>query len=243
MTIPLSLVDPAEVRLSTETPASRKSEHSFEDQLKFAEARIGLLFNPFAQAERLFSSLQNTSFSSLRGIETETENIQTQDTKTNQIFNEKNFHAEQNIPIKIPAPAVFDSFPTQNFNQRALQEMLAKTNWLLPNLEAQPFFSRALSENKFMPSFDLQSLVDQIAEQLKIVKEKGSTQLSLLLKPPELGKILLTLTYHAGMISIEITATPETRKLIDTHTKELEQALAKAQIHFDSIVIKEAEHV
>ena len=87
----------------------------------------------------------------------------------------------------------------------------------------------------------MQALIDEIVSQAKLVKDKGKTELSLGLKPADLGEIILTLTSHSGLVAIQITALPESRKLLENNVEELKKALKKAQINFDKITIKEVE--
>jgi flagellar hook-length control protein FliK len=126
-----------------------------------------------------------------------------------------------------------------------LQELLAKTGWLSPNLEASPLFFRAQMEGKLLSKLDLQHLVDQILAQVRLVKEKGKTELTIGLKSDDLGEIILTLTAKSGMISIQIQAPEEIRKQLEALRKELEIALKKANVNLAEIKIekiKEENH-
>ncbi|MBI5078980.1 flagellar hook-length control protein FliK [Candidatus Saganbacteria bacterium] len=138
-----------------------------------------------------------------------------------------------------PPLRVFDPASSQPFNRQALQELLLKTNWLVPNLSSQPLFYQAFLSGKLQPKLDLQFLIDQIVERASIVKSKGQVEFSLILRPEELGEILLTLTSRAGLISIQIQAPAETKKLMDSRRLELELALKKAKLHIEDIQIRE----
>ncbi|MEE8638471.1 MAG: flagellar hook-length control protein FliK [Candidatus Margulisiibacteriota bacterium] len=127
--------------------------------------------------------------------------------------------------------------------QPILQDLLMKTGWLVPNLEASPPFYLAGLEGKLLNKLDLQFLVDQILLQVKIVKEKGKVELTLGLRPENLGEILLTLTSKSGMVSIQIQAPEETRKLIEAELKELELALKKAKVNLAGIKILATKEV
>ena len=123
-----------------------------------------------------------------------------------------------------------------------IQELLSQTGWLVPNLEAFPLFSLAEQKGTLLNKLDLQFLVDQIVSRLKLVKDKGSTTLTLGLKPEDLGEIILTLTSRGGMISIKIEAKEETRKMLDASLDALKNSL-KDKIDLGEIkvtAIKEA---
>ena len=80
-------------------------------------------------------------------------------------------------------------------------------------------------------------MVDQIVTQAKLVREKGQTQLTLGLKPENLGEIIMTLTSRSGMIGIQIQASEETKKLLESLANELEQALKRSKINVAEIRI------
>ena len=106
-----------------------------------------------------------------------------------------------------------------------------------------PLFFQSNIEGKLLNKFDLQYLVDKILSQVKLLKEKGKVELTLGLKPENLGEILLTLTSRSGMVSIQIQAPEETRKLIDAELKELELALKKAGVNLEEIKILAAKEL
>jgi flagellar hook-length control protein FliK len=235
--LPNIKVEPGQPRLFSESHPQDNSDHSFEEKLKLERARLGLLFSPFSQLETLFFS----SFSAA---------------DRNPQAGLNSFPAQPPMPASLPAQdegfnshqftsapggQLFDYFPSPPFNQKLLQQLLTQTGWLTPNLLTQPFFLQAFSEGKLLPKFDLQALIDQIAEQVKLLKNKERTEFSLLLKPPELGEIFLTLTSRLGMISILIQANPETKKLIEAQREDLERSLKKAKIRFKNLTIREVE--
>ena len=118
-----------------------------------------------------------------------------------------------------------------------------KTGWLVPNMEMQPLLFAAQLEGKLLSKLDLQSLVDKILSQVNLVKTKGKVELRLGLRPQNLGEILLTLTSKSGMISIQIQAPEETRKLLQAELLELELALKKSGINLAEIKIISPEEV
>ena len=104
-------------------------------------------------------------------------------------------------------------------------------------MEANPQFYLAELQGKLLNKLDMQSLIDQILTQVKMVKEKGKAELRLGLKPGNLGEIIMTLTSRSGMISIQIEAPEETKKLLEAELKELELALKKAKVDLAEIKI------
>ena len=128
-------------------------------------------------------------------------------------------------------------------SQNLLQDLLTQTGWLTPNLAASSLFSQAQLDGTFLSKFDLQFLVDQIVSQMEVVSQKGSVQLSLGLRPENLGEILLTLTSQSGMVSIQIQVPEELRKLIESSLLELEIALKRANINISEIKVATLKEV
>jgi flagellar hook-length control protein FliK len=229
--------------LLTESSTSSATGQSFDHYLEEEQKRLGLAFAGLGKFD--FSSLFN--YSSLSWLTEIT-------AKPLQFFSDLEMAnadspstpaTESTAPLKFTANraalAAPSSSPTDlsRTMQKTLQEILLKTGWLVPNLESQPFFQQAQLANKLLSKLDLQSLVDQIVAQLKLVKDKGQVELTLGLKPSDLGEILLTLTTRSGAVAVNIQASAETRRLLDEQLSELVAALKKAHINLVEIKIEE----
>lgn len=241
MTVQFPQIDITEPRLLPDSSKQNSSDLSFEEKLKFEQARLGLLFSPFSQLESLFASAFQAG--NWESLQPRTDNGTT--STLDQTKPAENMNYVQNkLPSSftpLPTAQMFESVPMQSISRQFLQELLTQTGWLVPNLQAQPLFAQAFSEGKLQPKFDLQALVDRIAEQVKLVKGKDQTQFSLSLKPQDLGDILLVLTAQAGAINIQITASQETKKLLDAQRAELERALKKALVPLAGLKIEEVK--
>jgi flagellar hook-length control protein FliK len=241
VTIQFPQVEAKDLRLLSDSYTQRSSDPSFEEKLRFEQARLG----PFSHLESLFNSQIGLDFASQQSLgsqKTESasdiystiEQIKMKATETGEFSKPSSSNPQTSTRM-------FESVSLQPFSRQLLQELLSKTNWLVPNLEANPLFFQASVDGKLQARLDLQALIDKIVEQATLVKSKGKTELSIALNPEELGEILLTTTYHAGVISIQINANPETKKLIDSQREELERALKKARVNFDQIKIQEVK--
>ena len=238
MTVQLPKVELSEPRLAADNYNQNASDRSFEEKLQFEQARLGLLFSPFSQLGSFFSSPTDLAFSSTKTGD-QLNSYLASETNQYDLPDQQNY-GSSNLSARSQSQT-FDSASSPAFSRQMLQDLLSKANWLVPNLEAQPSFYQAFLDGKLQPKLDLQFLIDQIVEQVKVVREKGKTELILGLKPENLGEILLTLSTHAGIVSIQINASPETRKLIESQREELERALKKAKVRFDKIEISEVE--
>ena len=216
-------------------------DHSFQQYLEEEQKRLAFLFSPWGQFN--FSSWFSYPDFSLKAASGEPE-----------LFSDSHIippeylkpNASEN---QIAQPGTEQSQPlgtysfSSNQPQLMLQDLLMKAGWLVPNLEIYPQFYQAQLQGKLLNKLDLQFLVDQILSQVKIVKEKGKVELTLGLKPENLGEILLILTSRSGMVSIQIQAPEETRKLIEANLKELELALKRANINLEGIKIANLKEV
>ena len=241
MTIQFPQLEKTEPRLLTDSTNLRENDNTFDEKLRQEKARLGLLFSPFSQLSGFFAEPFNLGL--------------TVDQQSTEVRTAAAEERSGKAPAKTPNPAdqpappakqtsvqLFDSLPLANLNRQVLQDLLARTNWLVPNLQAQPLFYNASTSGRLQPSFDLQALIDQLVLQVNMVKSKGKVQFSLSMQPEELGQVVLTLTAQAGLISVDIQALSETKKLFDARRAELEKALAKANVHFDRITIREVKN-
>jgi len=251
VTVQVSQIQSPEPRLFEDSSIQNNSDNSFRTYLDEEQKRLAQLFvplsgfnfsswfeyaSPFKQTEATSNSTK--MFADIELFPPENTVAKPANNQTKSL----NQPAAPNQSVQ-ESLTYFATKPSQNF----LQNLLAETGWLTPNIEALPLFNQAQLGGKLLSKLDLQYLVDQIISQLKIVKDKGKTELVLGLKPENLGEILLTLTSRAGMISIEIQAAEETKKLIVAEREKLELALKKAKINLNDLKIttikEENQHV
>lgn len=248
MTVQLSQIQPHEPDLLQDSSTQNSSDNSFQKYLDEEQKRLAFLLSPFSQF----------NFGSWFAYSDPNSNADNPANKVNlfsdlELISSEKYaggaqNSQTNIEDQSPIPNRSPQQTTNNYfakpAQILLQELLAKTGWLSPNLEASPLFLQAQLAGKLLSKLDLQFLIDQILSQVKLVKEKGKVELTLGLKPENLGEILLTLTSRSGMISIQIQAPEETKKIIEAELAELELALKKAKINLEEIKIlatKEAD--
>lgn len=240
MTVQLSQIETGEPRLFADSYIQKSQDISFEEKLKAEKERLGLLFSPLAQFASMFgySPLADNPLA-------ETDLNYTSIYKNDEQSSTK--PTEENVPFKLfnnfrslsqRAAGLSETLP---FNRQLLQNILIKTNWLVPNLAAQPSFFLASLNGELSLSLNLQALVDEIVKNAELVKNHGRVEFSLSLKPEELGEMVLTLTSQMGAISINIQASEETKKLLDSRRTELEASLKKANIICDRITVEEVK--
>ncbi len=235
MEIQLSQIHAPDASLLQDPSAQNLPDQSFQGYLDEEQKRIALMFSPWAQFE--FSSLFSYPM-----FTPKTENHRRSDflyeveiSPAEQKYSE-NYQRENHL-ARSGEFRLSDNFVPKP-PEIMLQEILAKTGWLAPNLEASPLFFQAQLDGKLLSKLDLQHLVDQILTQIRLVKEKGKTELTIGLKPDDLGEIILTLIAKSGMISIQIQASEEIRKQLEALRKELEIALKRSNVNLSEIKIE-----
>ena len=242
MTIQLAAPETSEPRLLTDTYKQNNFDSSFEEKFKAEKERIGLLFSPFAQLNSFFSSPLELTLLSTTSPEKDNNAEKAREPAKTDLAQQSTPRPSSTHSSDSRTAGIFESGGAQQFSRQFLQDLLAKSNLLIPNLAAQPMFSQAFEAGTLQPKLDLQALIDKILEQVNLVKSKGKTELSLNLKQEDLGDIFLQLTSLAGKVSIFMSAGAETKKLIDSHKEELVRALKKANVNFDTVTIEEVKN-
>ncbi|MFH1683252.1 MAG: flagellar hook-length control protein FliK [Candidatus Margulisiibacteriota bacterium] len=220
------------------------SNNSFQRYLDNEQKRLAFSFSPFGQFNfgSWFSypdfSVQSEQATASVNLFSDIDLTPPESAAQNSETNVKN---EPALPK--PADSQIANYYANKPAQNALQDLLMKTGWLAPNSEANSQLYLAQLQGKLLNKLDLQYLVDQILAQVKLVKEKGKAELTVGLRPKELGEILLILTSRSGMISIQIQAPDEARKLIEDDLLELELALKKAKVNLAEIKIIDPKEV
>lgn len=240
MTVQVSQIHPLEAGLSQGSSIQTNAGDSFQKYLDDEQKRLAFMLSPFGQFD-FGSWFSYPSF--LSGAEASADVNLFSDAKPGATERPSGENKPQ--PCQTAHTTTFGQPPQTasetyfaNASQQTLQDLLAKTGWLTPNLAASPLFYQAQLEGKLLSKLDLQSLVDQILSQVRIIKEKGKVELMLGLKPQDLGEILLKLTSRAGMVSIQIQAPEGSRKLLEAELRELEIALKKAGVNLEKIQIR-----
>lgn len=125
---------------------------------------------------------------------------------------------------------------------KAIKEALVK---FMPNPAIPVFVGQNLgldqSSSKGVSKIDLQSMIDKIVEQAKLIRTEKTVELSMLLYEKELGEISLAITSRNGLVSIQIAARQEAKKNLEDAMKDLELALKIAEVNVAQIKIVEVK--
>lgn len=239
MNIQFPTVDATDSRLLTESHTQNNNEPSFDEKLKFAQAQLGFLFAPLPQFDSLFNWNPGQNNQKNNATEPLPDLI-------DQISKQAKLIERYRSEVKpLKGQASLPSLTFQALNRATLQQALTVSGWLTPNLAALPAFSLAALEGKLQPSLNLQFLIDEIIEKTTLFKEQGKTKLSLAMQPEGLGDLLLTLTSSGGLVSINIQAQPEAKKLLEGELAGLKKSLKTHRVNFSEIIIEEvgSDHV
>ncbi|MBN3033189.1 MAG: flagellar hook-length control protein FliK [Candidatus Saganbacteria bacterium] len=242
MTIQLPALESSDPRLLTDSCKPTAADSSFAEKLETEKERLGLLFSPLSQFASFFTSPLELTWAQDQN-EPEVSNQERGERSKNDLPSSRPAHT--NPAPEEAAGSLFarmrTTAPAQTLSRQFLQELLTKTDLLVPNLAAQPRLNQAFQAGELKPGYDLQALIDQIVKQAGLVRSKDRAELSLTLSQEELGDIFLKLTSVAGRVSVLITASAEARRSFEAQKPALERALKKANIPLDRVVIEEVK--
>jgi len=106
-------------------------------------------------------------------------------------------------------------------------------------LELSPDLYSALITSKnnapSLRSIDVDDMVAQIKNKIKFLLENGKTELSIELKPENLGTVLMSISSNKGIISINIFADQAAKQALEENLAELERSLKLAGINVQNL--------
>ena len=108
-------------------------------------------------------------------------------------------------------------------------------------LELSPDLYSALITSKnnslSLRSIDVDDLVAQIKNKIKFLLENGSAELSMELKPENLGTVLMSISSNKGILSINIYADQAAKQALEENIAELERSLILADLNVENLNI------
>ncbi|MFH1362531.1 MAG: flagellar hook-length control protein FliK [bacterium] len=238
MTVQATQFQSPEPHLFQDTTIQNNPDRSFQNYLDEEQKRLVNLFSAFGQFN-FADFFSYPDFSS---------NYEDNSNRVDLLTELENLQPEKNNPNKKSGPeqkiieqVFFQNAINKNQGVKSIasvfQDLLLQTGWLTPNSQTSPQLYQSQLEGKFLQKLDLQSLVDKILSQIKLVAEKGRAELRFGLKPDNLGEILLTLTSRSGMITIQIETNEETRKILENNLASLALTLKQARVKIEEIKI------
>ncbi len=84
---------------------------------------------------------------------------------------------------------------------------------------------------------DLEMVISDIVDKVKLVKEGRNTTLSLHIRPEGEGDLLLDISMRNGSIFISILADPDSRKWLDMNMAALEESLKRANVNIGGLSV------
>lgn len=219
---------------------TRTGDNSFEEKLNDAQKELETKKNylsaaPWRQLQDLFSIFPLDFDFKVEKTSTDLYSMRTQEEKPRQ----KTSPAREEKQNNNPTAAKEKTFATNDV--KTVKEILNK---FIPNPVAAsylPILGTTAGTSLTATKFDLQVLIDQIVEQARLIKTQKIAELSLVLQESELGQIFLDIASRNGLVTIQITASADTKKNLENSLKELEDALELADIKADKIKIVEVK--
>lgn len=140
---------------------------------------------------------------------------------------ENNANAEKNLA---------NASPNKKVDNPMLSDLIQRTANII-NSSAQINKFSISNANGIKGKINLQALVDEIIENIEIAKTNGKLELKLLLKPENLGEILVKIQQDQGKINVTLWANGEALKELQNHLSELEKALSQNQISLGNLSV------
>jgi len=119
------------------------------------------------------------------------------------------------------------------FTANAISKIAAGELDISPDL-----YSAAINAKNRIASLreiSVDDLIDQIKDKVKFLIQGGASELSVELKPDDLGTILMNVSSSKGVISINIYADQAVKQVLEEHINELERSLRSANLNFDKL--------
>lgn len=111
---------------------------------------------------------------------------------------------------------------------------------MISDIELTPeFYATAISAKNKLDSLrgiDVQLIVDQIKTKMKFLKDTGIAELSVALKPDDLGSLLMKISTNKGILTINIFGAEQAREAIQPYLKELKRSLGLADLKVEKIL-------
>jgi flagellar hook-length control protein FliK len=84
---------------------------------------------------------------------------------------------------------------------------------------------------------DVDDLIAQIKDKIKFLSENGKIELSIELKPENMGTILMSISSNKGVLSINIYADQAAKQALEENIAELERSLKQADLYVEDLRI------
>ncbi len=119
------------------------------------------------------------------------------------------------------------------FTANAISKIAAGEMDITPDL-----YSAAINAKNRIASLreiSVDDLIDQIKDKIKFLVRGGASELSVELKPEDLGTILMSVSSSKGVLTINLFADQAVKQVLEENIAELERSLKLANLNFDKL--------
>lgn len=235
----LAISSETEITRTPEQSQSRSSDVDFDGLLEKEKQKLSFPF-PFSIIQSLFS----IPFTFFHGGDA---SVQKVDNKPQLSNDEHNSHiAVQQINKKqdtentetksaLRPNSSIERQKTDNirFTGNAVNTFFAGELKLTP--EFYNIILTAKNKVASLRGIDVDDLISQIQDKIKLLKDNGKMELSLQLKPENLGTILMSVTSNKGVITINLYADNVAREALEESIQDLENSLKRVNLNIGSL--------
>lgn len=236
----LAITNETELQHTPEQNLSRSSNIDFEKLFEKEKQKIIFPFSlPSLQTlinvPQSFSFQMDKTVSKVDNKSMANNDVPKDHTDINRVSERSAHEQEQNKVSKAEETAKSTKAEQVRFTANAIGKIF------VGELEFSPEFYNILMTAKnnipSLRSIDIDDLVSQIQDKLRILRESGKIEISLTLKPDSLGTILMNVSNNKGVISINIYADKLAKEALDEHLQELERALKQANLNIGELKV------
>ena len=121
------------------------------------------------------------------------------------------------------------------FTANAINKIFAGELELSPDLYSA--LITAKNNSSSLRAIDVDDLISQIKDKIKFLSENGKIELSIELKPENLGTVLMNISSNKGLLTINIYADQAAKQALEENIAELERSLKLANLNIENLNI------
>ena len=235
----LPITNETEITAAPEQNRSRESDIDFDQLLKKEEQKVSIP-NPFAIIQSFISSILSfggKTDSRVNKVEEKpmTNNDSRSHMPVAQAPNESRIAKNETNKSIAASDKPVNQIKADNirFANDAVKKLFIGELQLTPEL--YDVMLKVKNKTDSLKAIDINDLVSQIQDKIKLLKENGKIELSMQLKPENLGTILMNITSNKGVISISLYANGLTREALEESIHDLENALKRVNLNIGSL--------
>ena len=197
-------------------------------------AMLPSMMQGFFDVPSSFSSDANKSAGKIGNYFAASNDVDHNSFQTNRPDNSSSVKEQKQENTSKPAPSQKQAEAEQiKFTASAISKIAAGEMDISPDL----YSAAIMAKNRIasLRGISVDDLIDQIKDKVKFLIRGGASELSVELKPENLGTIVMSVSSRKGVLSINIFADQAVKQVLEENIAELERSLKLANLNFDKL--------